>query len=52
MVFILKRWGFAAALGFARFTDLLSALLMGLLTAKQPWKSSAFLCGLFQATAW
>jgi hypothetical protein len=34
MVFILKRWGFAAALGFAIFTDLLSALLMGVFNRK------------------
>lgn len=34
MVLILKRWGFAAALGFAIFTDLLSALLMGVINRK------------------
>jgi hypothetical protein len=34
MVLILKRWGFAAAIGFAIVTDLLSALLMGVFSRK------------------
>jgi len=34
MVSILKRWGFAAALGFAIVTDLLSALIIGVISRK------------------
>jgi len=34
MVSILKRWGFAAALGFAIVTDLLSALILGAISRK------------------
>ena len=34
MVSILKRWGFAAALGFAIATDLISALIMGAISRK------------------
>jgi len=34
MVYILKSWGFAAALGFAIVTDLLSALIIGVISRK------------------
>jgi hypothetical protein len=34
MVSILKRWGFAAALGFAIATDLFSAIIMGVISRK------------------
>ncbi len=34
MVYILRGWGFAAAIGFAIATDLLSALLMGVFSRK------------------
>lgn len=34
MVALLRNWGFAAALGFAVATDLLAALIMGVISRK------------------